>query len=60
MKTSSIIAFLVIGAVIFYVSGGGALLGLGGSGNLPDTTKAPNATFIGDEQSNPFIGQEAE
>ena len=56
MKITSIIAFLVIGAIIFYVTGGGALLGLGGKpGSLPETTDAPNATFMGDEQGNPFV-----
>lgn len=56
MKITSIVAFLVIGAIIFYVSGGGKLLGLvGGSGDLPDTMTPPNATFMGDEQGNPFV-----
>ena len=59
MKKTSIIAFLVIGAVIFYVTGGGALLGLGGSGaNLPETTQPPNATFMGYEQENPYVDEE--
>ena len=55
MKTSSIIALLVIGGIVFYVTGGGALLGLGGSSaQLPDTITPPNATFMGYEQTNPF------
>ncbi len=61
MKASSIVAFLVIAAIIFYVTGGGALfgvLGAGGTGSLPETTRPPNATFMGDEQANPFVGAE--
>ena len=58
MKKSSLLAFLVIGAIIFYVTGGGALLGLGGTASLPETTEAPNATFMGYEQENPFVTDE--
>ena len=59
MKITSILALLVIAAVIFYVTGGAALLGLGGgSANLPETTQPPNATFMGYEQENPYASQE--
>lgn len=57
MKVIPIIAVLVIGGIIFYVTGGGALLGVGGTQALPETTEAPNATFLGDEQSNPFFAE---
>ena len=55
MKISSIIALLFIGGVIFYVTGGGALLGFGATAPLPQTTQPPNATFMGDEQANPYF-----
>ena len=58
MKKSSILAFLVIGGIVFYVTGGGALLGLGGSASLPETTQPPNATFMGYEQDNPYFSEE--
>lgn len=55
MKTSGILALLFIGGVIYYVTGGGALMGLGGSsGPLPETITPPNATFMGNEQTNPY------
>ncbi len=55
MKTSAILALLFIGGIVFYVTGGGALLGLGGSSaQLPDTITPPNATFMGNEQANPY------
>jgi hypothetical protein len=55
MKTSTLLALLFIGGIIFYVTGGGALLGLGGaSTTLPDTVTPPNATFMGSEQENPY------
>lgn len=56
MKTSSILALLFIGGVIYFVTGGGALLGLGGGrpAKLPDTITPPNATFMGAQQENPF------
>jgi hypothetical protein len=55
MKTISIIALLFIGGIVFYVTGGGALLGFGSTGPLPQTTQPPNATFMGDEQPNPYF-----
>lgn len=56
MKPINLIAFLVIGGIIFWVTGGGALFGIvGSSSGLPDTAEAPNATFMGDEQANPFV-----
>ena len=54
MKTSAFLALLFIGGIVFYVTGGGALLGLGGTTSLPDTITPPNATFFGNEQENPF------
>lgn len=57
MKTSSLLALLFIGGVIYFVSGGGALLGVFGgrpAPGLPDTVTPPNATFIGSEHENPF------
>ena len=56
MKTSSILALLFIGGVIYFVTGGGALFGLGAgtSAKLPDTITPPNATFMGSQQENPF------
>ncbi len=54
MKASAILALLFIGGVIFYVTGGGALLGLTQPTNLPDTITPPNATFVGTEQTNPY------
>jgi hypothetical protein len=54
MKTSSIIALLCIGGIIFYVTGGASLLGFGRTGPLPQTTQPPNATFMGNEQANPY------
>ncbi len=55
MKIGSILAMLFIAAVIYYVTGGGALLGFGSPTTLPDTMTPPNATFMGDEQRNPFV-----
>ncbi|MCG8652381.1 MAG: hypothetical protein MI861_21250 [Pirellulales bacterium] len=57
MKVSSIIALLFIGAVIYYVTGGGGLFGLGNHDSLPETKQVPDATFLGDEQQNPFVNQ---
>jgi hypothetical protein len=55
MKKSAMLALLFIGGIVFYVTGGGALLGLGGtSTTLPDTIAAPNATFMGSAQENPY------
>ena len=57
MKTSSLLALLFIGAVIYFVTGGGALMGVFGgrpATTLPDTVTPPNATFMGSEQENPF------
>ena len=54
MKTSAILALLFIGGIVFYVTGGGALLGFGSSAPLPDTITPPNATFMGNEQANPY------
>ncbi len=55
MKTSTLLALLFIGGIIFYVTGGGAILGLGGTAiTLPETITPPNATFMGSEQGNPY------
>ncbi len=55
MKSSFILAILFIGGIVYYVTGGGAMMGLGRSTPLPETSVAPNATFMGDEQENPFF-----
>ncbi len=55
MRKSTLLAFLFIGGVVFFVTGGGSLFGLGAAPeNLPDTITPPNSTFVGSEQSNPY------
>lgn len=58
MKIVCLLALLFIGAAIFYVTGGGALLGLGDPTELPETMTPPNATFMGDAEENPFFADE--
>lgn len=54
MRLSNVLAFLVIGGIIFWVTGGGALFQLATPTELPTTITPPNATFMGSEQTNPF------
>jgi hypothetical protein len=54
MKTSALLALLLIGGVIYFVTGGGALFGLARPTNLPDRITPPNATFMGNERTNPY------
>jgi hypothetical protein len=55
MKLSSIIAVLVIAGAIYYYTDGGKMLGITQPTDLPDTMVPPNATFIGDEETNPYF-----
>ena len=55
MRLSSLIAVAVISAVIYWATGGGSLLWSLGSNELPDTIVPMNATFIGNEQTNPYV-----
>jgi hypothetical protein len=54
MKTSSLLALLFVGAVIYYVTGGGSLFGLARPTRLPDTITPPNGNFVGYERTNPY------
>lgn len=56
MRLSSLIAVAVISVVIYWVTGGGSLFwAMGTNGELPETIVPANATFVGNEQSNPFV-----
>ena len=59
MKKSSLIAFVFIGAVIFYVTGGGALFGLSGSTSQRKSSRQPAVNLVGDQQQNPFAVAES-
>ena len=54
MKAFLLVALLLGGGAAFYFLGGAEKLGLSQPTDLPDTIEAPNATFMGDEQANPF------
>lgn len=56
MKLSTIISVVVVCGAIFWATGGGSLFRtyLAPPTELPDTIAPPNATFIGNEQTNPF------
>ena len=55
MKASTIVAILLVAGAVYYWTDGGQSLGLQAQRDLPETIAPPNATFIGDEQANPFF-----
>lgn len=55
MKATTIIAVLLIVGEFCYWTDGGRMLGLNGPQDLPETISAPNSTFLGDEQTNPYL-----
>ena len=58
MKAFVMVAILLVGgAVVFYFAGGAEQFGLTQPANLPDTIAPPNATFIGDEYTNPYAAE---
>jgi hypothetical protein len=57
MKFHTFLAILVIVGAAYYWSDGGRKLGLITPEALPETVTPPNATFLGDEQSNPFLAE---
>ena len=54
MKFLAVLAMLLIGGAVFYYTGGASTLGLTQPQDLPETITPPNATFIGDEYTNPY------
>jgi len=54
MKAFLLIALLLAGGAAFYFLGGAEKLGLMQPTHLPETITPPNATFLGNEQTNPF------
>jgi hypothetical protein len=54
MKVVVVLVLLCVGVGAFWYSGGASRVGLAGPSELPDTITPPNATFVGNEQSNPF------
>lgn len=57
MKFSTIVFVLLAAGALYYWTGGEMLIGLSTTGDLPETIAPPNATFMGNEQANPFFGQ---
>ena len=62
MKVSSLLAFLFIGVIIFYVTGGGLLFSFiggrgGGSGNSSRSRPAAVQPTSGTQQANPFMAE---
>lgn len=55
MKASTIVTILLVVGAVYYWTDGGTTLGLNAPKNLPETIAPPNATFMGDEQANPFF-----
>lgn len=57
MKSSLLIAVLLITGALFYLTDGDMMLGLKEPQNLPDTIAPPNSTFLGDQVTNPYFGK---
>jgi hypothetical protein len=55
MKPIAILAVLMTVGAMFFVAGGPAFFGVSLEGKLPETIDVPNATFFGNEKSNPFF-----
>ena len=55
MKLSTILTILLVVGAIYYWTDGGTMLGLNSPKDLPETIAPPNATFLGNEKSNPFF-----
>ncbi len=54
MKAFLLIVLLLAGGAAFYFYGGAEKFGWAEPKDLPDTITPPNATFIGDEYTNPY------
>lgn len=54
MRGLTFIALLAVGGAAFFFFGGAEKLGLQEPSELPETIAPPNATFVGNEQTNPF------
>ena len=54
MKALVFVALLLAGGAAFYYMGGMEKFGLTGPKNLPETITPPNATFMGNEYTNPY------
>ena len=58
MKKSSLIAFLFIGGVVYFVTGGGILFGLsGGASHRSDVESKPAVRASSGAQANPFAAK---
>lgn len=55
MKLTTILTIVVIVAGIYFYTDGGAKLGLNQPKDFPESIEPPNATFMGDAQSNPHF-----
>jgi hypothetical protein len=55
MKPIAILAVLMTVGAVFFAANGPAWFGLSLEGKLPETIDVPNATFFGNEKSNPFF-----
>lgn len=55
MKPIAILAVLMTVGAVFFAAGGSGLFGLSLEGTLPESIDVPNATFFGNEHSNPFF-----
>ncbi len=60
MKISTLIAVLFIGAIVYYVTGAGALFGFVGGSNSDESTRRPSVEIIGDYHQNPFVTAESD
>jgi hypothetical protein len=58
MKFNAIMVVLLIVGALYYWTDGDLMLGLNGPQELPDSINAPNSTFLGDEQSNPYFANQ--
>ncbi|MEM1070228.1 MAG: hypothetical protein AAGG48_06525 [Planctomycetota bacterium] len=55
MKLSIVMAIVVLTGAVYWFTGGGQMLLRNWTGDLPDTIEPTNATFFGNEQTNPYV-----
>ncbi len=54
MKLTTVITLMILLGAVYWATDGGGIFETSAPSELPDTIAPPNATFMGNEQANPY------
>ena len=54
MKLGTVVTLMIVLGAAYWATDGGSMFQRSAPTELPDTISPPNATFMGNEQANPY------